>query len=51
MAPIGGLAGCELNGVNVPSREVPILSVRGCKDNVVNFGNTAISQRDAPLAF
>ena len=49
-APLGALAGCEFVGAKVPSREVPILQVHGRKDNVVNFGNTAIPQRNAVLA-
>ncbi|MEP7123209.1 MAG: hypothetical protein ABJE95_19935 [Byssovorax sp.] len=50
-SPLGGLAGCEFSGANVPSEEVPILQVHGRKDAVVSFQNTALPQRDAALAY
>jgi hypothetical protein len=50
-APIGGLAGCEFVGANVPSREVPVMQVHGRKDNVVNFGAIGVPQREAALAY
>ena len=48
---LGGLAGCEFSGANVPSQEIPIMQVHGRKDAVVNFQSIAVPQRDAALAY
>ena len=50
-SPLGGLAGCEFTGANVPGQEIPILQVHGRKDAVVNFQSIALPQRDAALAY
>jgi dienelactone hydrolase len=50
-SPLGGLAGCEFSGANIPSQEIPILQVHGRKDAVVSFPNIAVPQRDAALAY
>ena len=50
-SPLGGLAGCEFSGANVPSQEIPIMQVHGRKDAVVNFQSIALPQRDAALAY
>jgi poly(3-hydroxybutyrate) depolymerase len=50
-APLSGLIGCEFVAPSVPSREVPTLQLHGHKDNILNFNQYAIPQRDAALAF
>jgi poly(3-hydroxybutyrate) depolymerase len=44
VAPIGGLAGCEMSGQNTPSEEVDILQVHGHTDAIVSFPNVAVPQ-------